>query len=409
LSRAIAILTGKTGHIYDPSSLRSVWQDSAGTVAGALESPTGKLGDLSASANHTFQATAAARPALSSRVNLLLNSCWSGGGAVPTGGWFTDSNTGVSAPNGSVDGNTVYRFTEVAQRYIFRAPFAQSLVAGGSFTASVRVGVIYSGSISAENILLWVVRPADALLYYYRNGVVVSGSVLVATGDVISTQVRYVGTAGNVELRVGAGTAGPATVDIDLSRPQIEVGNTATRYQRINTATDYDTAGFPVYEKFDGIDDNLASATGGGGTTGFFWCGAVKPTGGFGVSRNLFEDSGSNTGYKVQLDAGNALRFLAGNGTAYTNCATAATTSVGSTALLTVWDDFANLNVQVGDGAIAQVARPVVAAGTAGYRISTTSGGLNGHLYASVYVKNSGLTAAERNTIKAFVRGKAGL
>jgi len=35
----------------------------------------------------------------------------------------------------------------------------------------------------------------------------------------------------------------------------------APSYQRVNTATDYDSAGFPLYLKFDGVDDGLATST----------------------------------------------------------------------------------------------------------------------------------------------------
>jgi hypothetical protein len=47
---------------------------------------------------------------------------------------------------------------------------------------------------------------------------------------------------------------------IYVAGPQVEIGSVATRYQRVITATDYDTAGFPHRLLFDGVDDFLQTA-----------------------------------------------------------------------------------------------------------------------------------------------------
>jgi hypothetical protein len=57
---------GEEGGWYDPSDLSTVWQDDAGTVAGAIDSPVGRLDDKSGNGNHLLQATADARPVLRS-------------------------------------------------------------------------------------------------------------------------------------------------------------------------------------------------------------------------------------------------------------------------------------------------------------------------------------------------------
>lgn len=49
---------------YDPSDLSTLFQDSAGTVPGVVDSPVGKLNDKSGNGNHLTQATANARPTL---------------------------------------------------------------------------------------------------------------------------------------------------------------------------------------------------------------------------------------------------------------------------------------------------------------------------------------------------------
>lgn len=57
-------LAGASGAWHDPSDLSTIWQDDAGTVAGAVDQPVGKLEDKSGNARHLTQATAAKRPML---------------------------------------------------------------------------------------------------------------------------------------------------------------------------------------------------------------------------------------------------------------------------------------------------------------------------------------------------------
>ncbi|HWH22758.1 MAG TPA: hypothetical protein VNT25_05640 [Allosphingosinicella sp.] len=55
---------GEAGAWYDPSDIGSMFQDSAGTIAAAVDSPVGRINDKSGRGNHAVQATAAARPML---------------------------------------------------------------------------------------------------------------------------------------------------------------------------------------------------------------------------------------------------------------------------------------------------------------------------------------------------------
>lgn len=54
--------SGEAGLWLDQSDAATGYQDSAGTTAGAIDSPTGKRLDKSGRGNHVLQATAAARP-----------------------------------------------------------------------------------------------------------------------------------------------------------------------------------------------------------------------------------------------------------------------------------------------------------------------------------------------------------
>ena len=184
-------------------------------------------------------------------------------------------------------------------------------------------------------------------------------------------------------------------------------------YQWVNTATDYDAdpSKFPAYRRLDGVDDSHASATGGGGTSGFFFSAAVSPQGGAGTARTLFSDAGTNTGYIVRLNTSNQLELAAGNGTAYTTIATSGALAVGTTNVIQAWDDGTNLNVKIGNGATASIARPVVSAGTAGYTMGQDNGAstgyFNGRAYSTIYRKDSGLTQVQRESVALYQRQKA--
>jgi hypothetical protein len=165
---------------------------------------------------------------------------------------------------------------------------------------------------------------------------------------------------------------------------------------------------------FDGIDDGLATAVGGGGTTGFFWCGAVKVVGGDGTSRSVWSDVGTNTGYRVRLASTNNLELGAGNGTAYTSATTTTSVLAGNTYILTVWDDGVNLNAQVNLGPIASTARPTVSAGTAAFSLAKDNNGstafANMALFEMFYKKNgSDVSAADRFKCQKFCAAKAGV
>lgn len=172
-------------------------------------------------------------------------------------------------------------------------------------------------------------------------------------------------------------------------------------------------AGGHHYLSFLGTDDSLTSATGGGGSAGFFWCGVVEPTGGAGTDRILFDDRAALSGRVVYISSLNKLAFMVGNGSAWTNKGSTATINVGTKYLLTAWDDGTNLNVQINSAAAETVARPVVVAGTAGYTIgkdnAVASSYLIGNLYPFVYFKNTAGTAAQRASVQAWVKSKAGL
>ena len=183
-------------------------------------------------------------------------------------------------------------------------------------------------------------------------------------------------------------------------------------YQPITAAANYVTQGFPVGALFDGFDDAMTVAAGGGGTTGFFWCGAIRLEK-IGAAQTLFADTGTNTGYRVRINASNQLELSAGNGSAYTSIATARALKVGERAVCTAWHDGANLYVQLDDGDIASTAFVTTTAGTAGYTIGKDNGAsssyFGGVLYAYCYLRNVSPSAPWRDLVQLYAAGKAKL
>lgn len=74
---------------------------------------------------------------------------------------------------------------------------------------------------------------------------------LVGTGAGNRVSLTFTPTAGSVTF----------TVSGSVTEAQLEDGSAFTTYQRVTTASDYDTVGFPLYLKFDGVDDFLVTGS----------------------------------------------------------------------------------------------------------------------------------------------------
>lgn len=193
--------------------------------------------------HHATQATAAARMVLSSRANLLTqterldDATWLGEATVQV-------NVGL-APNGT---NTANRLTpQVAGNVPDHAAtganrrFFEVATANGQFTHSIYVKT----DAVASDVRLYVIdRQTDA----------VKASTPIVTTTAEWQRITVTGTTSGAS--VGLRFLIAASQACLVWGAQAELGPTATRYQRVGaTATDYDTVGFPVYAKADGVDD----------------------------------------------------------------------------------------------------------------------------------------------------------
>lgn len=205
-------------------------------------------------------------------------------------------------------------------------------------------------------------------------------------------------------------TAAALSLPVGLISDKSGRGNHASQA----TAPSRPTLVQPTYYSLraDGVDDSLAATTGGGGTTGILICAAITVQGAA-TTRTLWNDRTVNNGYVFQVNAADKLALLAGNGVSLTGIVSVASLPAGETHVITAWDDGANLNVQIDNGAVASVARPVVVAGTAGFTLfkqnDSPSQFFNGDCQQLVYVKDTAKSAAERTALKRFVGNKVGI
>lgn len=415
---------GEPGAWYDPSDLSTLFQDAAGTTpVTAVEQPVGRILDKSGRGNHATQSTTTKRPVLSRRVNALINtenpSAW-----PTTGITGTAEAGGVSLLQSTANGSQM----AVGSQYpIGATPITNSCIYRSiEYLPGDALYVAYGPAAGGSFV---TVRTSDGAVVGTAGGAVplrkittlADGWVRIETWDSlashVASQLSNLIHFGNTFDGLYTATTGRAGTQLRVRKPQYVVlpfGSThSVDYQRVNTATDYDAdpIKFPAYRRLDGVDDSHASATGGGGTAGFFFSASVTPQGGAGTARTLFSDAGTNTGYIVRLNASNQLELAAGNGTAYTTVATSGTLAVGTTDVVQAWDDGANLNVKIGNGATASVARPTVSAGTAGYTMGQDNGAstgyFNGRVYSTIYRKDSGLTQVQREAVALYQRQKA--
>jgi len=277
-------------------------------------------------------------------------------------------------------------------------------------TLSARVNLLLNtATMSTQNVT--TIAASYKLSFTGTGTVTLSGTStagpLVGTGANDRVSLTFTPTAGTLTLTVSG------TVALADLRTADDAAQNIPSYQRVGaTASDHDTDGFPHGSYPDGTDDFDTSSTGGGGTTGFFFCGVLTVSGGAGTSRTIWSDTGTNTGYRVRINSSNKLELAAGNGTAYTTVQSHETITAPGTYLLSAWDDGGVLAVQVGNAAAATTTRPTVSAGTSAITSYRHNGAatsyFNGRDYGSVYRQSyPGETAHGR--LKSWLSRNAGI
>jgi hypothetical protein len=208
--------------------------------------------------NHAFTPAAAstARPTVSARVNLLTkteqfdDAAWakqSGGiGVTPS----VTANAGT-APNGTLTADRVqFNCTDPS------SATNRSILTQTSITVINGVGYgrqIYIKAFDASNV--------GKTLRFVVEGLASSEVIITLTADWQNISGVFTSTSTSVNFLIETrGTFTTQTADALLWGADLRVANDGVGlppYQRVNTATDYDTVGFPVYLRADGSNDFL--------------------------------------------------------------------------------------------------------------------------------------------------------
>ena len=214
---------------------------------------------------HASQSTPLNRPVLSSRVNQVLNSGFSGAvagtpGTAPTS-WSYISSTGATDSTTVSDGagGFVWAVSAVAARhFVSQTPPSLPASSVHDFTATL----VATTGLEFQQLVTMAGLPAGATLAYLRNGAVVSGTDIAVAGDVIGVRVTLSTTAGTVTLRIGVGCQSNVTGSASFAKASFVAQNESTLpYQRVTTATDYDAdfTKFPPFLSVDGTDDGMVT------------------------------------------------------------------------------------------------------------------------------------------------------
>ena len=251
---------GEQGAWYDASDLSTMFQDAAGTLPvympgqGQIDPPVGRILDKSGRGNHAYQTTTTSRPTLSARYNLITAS------EFPNGVVDAPARAGLVTASTLVGFNGAIAFGHdgATTSYAYKSNSDSFPMATLSVVVKMDDGgapTFGSGSSASNTDFALVIRgaavgPSSYLITPLPNGCYrVTGSQVATSGAAGCGVVKY-STNSSRTFRVTAFDIRPANDGVGLPP-----------YQRVVDANTYDTTGFPLYLKFDGVDDWLQTAS----------------------------------------------------------------------------------------------------------------------------------------------------
>ena len=285
-SPAALFAAGEVGVWYDPSDLTTLFTDTAGTTPVTTPGQTVALmRDKSGRSNHATQATTLSRPTyaiepMTGRRNLLTwteqfdNAAWqknavsvpATNGVAPNGTSTADTlredgtNNGHSAQqNPSASASTAYTVSayfkrEAGTRNAFIQANNNVSGTGGACFAWFDLG---AGTSSAVTDLVPGFTSTSAAITDAGNGWYRCVLRFTTVAGTASLGISY-GLYNAARVYTGDGTSG-----ILVWGAQLELGSTATPYQRVTTQFDVTEAGVASksYLFFDGSDDFMLTGT----------------------------------------------------------------------------------------------------------------------------------------------------
>jgi hypothetical protein len=267
-SPASLFAAGEQGAWFDPSDLTTMFQDTLGLIPVTAPGQTvARINDKSGRGNHATQATLALRPTygivpLGGRRNLLTyteqfdNAVWvkanSGTGVLPT-----VSANSSTAPDGSSNADLI--------------TISRSSTTGLSFLVH---RLPDDGSQKARSFYIKAANSVDVgkvLDTWTFDTAVGNRTAVTLTADWVRVNLPAVTlSAGAVReplalgfLDNGSLSPSTGTVQFLIWGAQLELGSTATAYQKVTNAFDVTEAGVASlsYLSFDGVDDFLVTPT----------------------------------------------------------------------------------------------------------------------------------------------------
>ena len=210
---------------------------------------------------HASQATAASRPTLSQRVNLLTKT-----ESFDDAVWVKDGSTiaanSTTAPDGTLTADTLIESATTAAHRAYQAITSianctKSVIAKKKERSWVRIeGTTSSAYFNLDTGVVGAVGAGlTASITSLGDGwYKCSASVAVAS----TFFVIGVASADNTPSYTGDGTSGIYIWGASL----VPADQASLPYQRVNTATDYDASSvFPRYLRMDGVDDSMSTAS----------------------------------------------------------------------------------------------------------------------------------------------------
>ena len=263
--------SGAKGAWYDPSDYSTLFQDSAGaTPVTAVEQSVRLMRDKSGNGNHATAPSDASRPVLRARYNLLTKTeqFVESGKYKPTN--ITVTENAGTAPDGtstaiklaatatatttmfyeSALGQTAYRHIWYVKKGVVSGNFANVLLFRNSTTSTnVALSNINFSTGVISNVIGTAFSSEDAGNGWWKI------TATVTSGFAATDTVRL-----DYGWSSAAATAGDFILvwHPDCRNPNLFT-SAVPAYQRVNTATDYDTTGFLPYLKFDGTDDSFGT------------------------------------------------------------------------------------------------------------------------------------------------------
>ena len=360
--------------------------------------------------NHAYQTTTASRPTLSARYNLLLStesladSPWTINGTCTRTGAFS------TAPNGTLTATRIQLGTLATDEV--RQTFSTTAGSGVSYNAAIWL----KSNTGADQ----QVRLKNTHINVIDN---FQSVTVTADWQRFILSVTNGASAGTGQLLGITNSAGGGAKDILAWGADLRLVNDGVGlppYQRVVDANTYDSAGFPTYMKFDGVDDGLQTVSVDfSGSDKVFCCASFRKLSDA-ATGSLFELSAtiaSNPGsfYITAPGAGNSGNIkLATKGTAEVNVATTAAgypspISAIASAIMDIAAPISTLRV---NGALAQSSSVSLGSGSLGNyplfigRRGGASLPFNGRLYG-LLIRSGAANDAQVAKVERLLNQKA--